>query len=293
MLIASRTPLRISFFGGGTDYPEYYERQRGAVVGMAINKYIYISLLRSVSFLDYRYRISYSKLETTDSVDDIKHPVVKAVLQTYGVDEPLDISIQSDLPANTGLGSSSAFTVGFVNLVATLQSTKQTKLDLARQAIHIEHTVLNERVGVQDQLHASYGGINRFDFEKNRFRITPLQISAENQELLSESLLLLYTGRTRHASQTLDEQLSSTVAKKLDRDLEHLLTLTDQAVTVLEGNNSAAMIREFGEMMHEGWLVKKRLSSKISNLGIDEIYEVAPGGSSPPDTEVPGADAVN
>jgi len=275
MLMSSRTPLRISFFGGGTDYPEYYERHRGAVVGMAINRYIYISLLRSESFLAHKYRVSYSRLEQTNSLEEIQHPVVKAVLKEFGVDQPLDIGIQSDLPASTGLGSSSAFTVGFVSLIAALRSVKLTKLDLARKAIHIEHVVLHERVGAQDQLHAAFGGINRFDFERNRFRITPLNMTAGCQELLSDSLILVYTGMTRHASQTLDEQMEATRAKKLDNELEKLLTLTDQAVDVLEGSRPEQMLTELGEMLHEGWTIKKQLSSKVSNARIDEAYEVA------------------
>ena len=273
--MSSRTPLRISFFGGGTDYPEYFERHRGAVVGMAINKYIYISLLRSESFLDYKFRVSYSKLEKVHAVDEIEHPVVRNVLQMFSVDRPLDIGVQSDLPANSGLGSSSAFTVGFLNLINAILSIRQTKLDLARKAIHVEREVLKERVGVQDQLHAAFGGINRFDFEKNRIRVTPLFMTADCQELLSDSLVLVYTGLTRHASATVKEQLDATVERKLDRGLEHLLTLTDQAVSVLEGSEPESMIKELGAMLHEGWMVKKSFSSGVSNEYIDDLYETA------------------
>ena len=273
--MCSRTPLRISFFGGGTDYPEYFERKKGAIVGMAINRYIYISLLQSISFLDYRYRLSYSKLEKTNRVDEIEHPVVRGVLKAFGVDRPLDISIQSDLPANTGLGSSSSFTVGFIHLINTLLGRQQTKLDLAREAIRVERDLLKERVGVQDQLHAAFGGINHFEFAKNRIRVTPLYMTTACQELLADSLVLIYSGLTRHASETLKEQLDATKEKKLDASLEQMLVLTEQAVAVLEGSDPDAMIRELGSMLHEGWMVKKSLSSRISNPKIDEIYEVA------------------
>ena len=172
-MIVSRTPLRISFFGGGTDYPEYFERARGAVLGMAIDKYIYISALRLTSVLDYKYRISYSKIETVSAISEIQHPVVRAVLDHHGLDQPLDISILADLPARSGLGSSSAFTVGFLNLVGTLRHQTMTKLDLARSAVYIERDVLGENVGVQDQYHAAFGGLNRFDFETGRTRLSP------------------------------------------------------------------------------------------------------------------------
>jgi D-glycero-alpha-D-manno-heptose-7-phosphate kinase len=204
MMIVSRTPLRISFFGGGTDYPEYFERARGAVLGMAIDKYIYISALRLASVLDYKYRVSYSKIEMVAAVSEIQHPVVRAVLEHHGLDQPLDVSILADLPARSGLGSSSAFTVGFLNLVGTLRHQMMTKLDLARSAVYIERDVLGENVGVQDQYHAAFGGLNRFDFETGRTRLSPIQMSGACQGALTSSLFLVYTGMTRFASVTLD-----------------------------------------------------------------------------------------
>jgi D-glycero-alpha-D-manno-heptose-7-phosphate kinase len=275
MLMTCRSPLRVSFFGGGTDYPEYFARRHGAVVGMAINKYIYITLLRSLSFLNYNYRVAYSKLELSQAVDEINHPVVRAVLKEYGVLDSLDIGVQADLPANSGLGSSSAFTVGFLHLIATLQGKALTKLDLARRAIHIERDVLCERVGVQDQLHSAFGGINRFDFERERIRITPLQMTTDCMQALTDSLVLVFTGLTRHASATLDEQLLATKEHRLDNDLQHLIVLANQSVNVLEGESPDRMLQDFGAMMHEGWLVKRALSKKISNPHIDELYDLA------------------
>ncbi|MDE3074327.1 MAG: GHMP kinase [Chloroflexota bacterium] len=275
MLISSRTPLRVSFFGGGTDYPEYYRRHRGAVVGMAINRYVYISALRLDSFLEYKYRVSYSRLEMVQSAEEVVHPVVREVLRHYRVQEALDINVMADLPARSGLGSSSAFTVGFINLVASLQGRSLTKLDLAREAIHVEQELLRERVGVQDQFHASFGGLNRFDFEDGRVRISPVQISGDCLAYLSASLLLLYTGLTRYASETLDEQMALTQGKKLDAELQHLLELTDQAMEVLEGSDPERMLNDLGRMMHEGWLTKRRLSSRVSSSEIDQLYEAA------------------
>ncbi|MEI7714276.1 MAG: kinase, partial [Rhodospirillales bacterium] len=193
MMIVARTPLRVSFFGGGTDYPEYFRRARGAVLGMAIDKYVYISALRLASILDYRYRVSYSRIETVTDAADIQHPVVRNVLAHYGVTEALDLSIMADLPAKSGLGSSSSFTVGFLNLIAALQKRQITKLDLARQAVFVERELLAENVGVQDQYHAAFGGLNRFDFEGARTRISPIQMSGDCLTALTGSLFLVYT----------------------------------------------------------------------------------------------------
>jgi D-glycero-alpha-D-manno-heptose-7-phosphate kinase len=275
MMIVSRTPLRVSFFGGGTDYPDYFNRSRGAVLGMAIDKYVYISALRISSILDYRYRVSYSRIETVAAASEIQHPVVRSVIDHYGVQEALDLSIMADLPAKSGLGSSSSFTVGFLNLVAALQKRQMTKLDLAHQAVFVERELLSENVGVQDQYHAAFGGLNRFDFERDRTRLTPIQMTSPCLGTLTTSLFLLYTGVTRFASATLEEQMEKTRSGASDRDLSHLLALTDQAVGVLESNDPAQMLTEFGAMLHEGWETKKKLSSKVSNPQIDGLYDAA------------------
>jgi len=275
MLIVSRTPLRVSFFGGGTDYPEYFERARGAVVGMAIDKYLYIAALRLSSILDYRYRVSYSRVETLAEADEIQHPVVRSVIRHFNVTEPLDLSVMADLPARSGLGSSSSFTVGLVNLVCALQKRQITKLDLARTTAFVERELLAENVGVQDQYHASFGGLNRFDFEANRTRITPVQMTAPCLAALTGSLFLVYTGINRFASEILVEQIERTRSGATDRDLSHLLALTDQAVETLESEDPVRMLADFGTMLHEGWETKKRLSSMVSNPEIDRLYDSA------------------
>ncbi len=273
MMIVSRTPLRISFFGGGTDYPEYFRRARGAVVGMAIDKYVYISALRLASVLDYRYRISYSRIETVSDAAAIQHPVVRNVIQHFAVEEALDLSIMADLPARSGLGSSSSFTVGFLNLVCALQRRKMTKLDLARTAVFVERELLRENVGVQDQYHAAFGGLNRFDFDGDRTRISPVQMTAPCLSALTSSLFLIYTGMTRFASATLDEQMARTREGKVEAELSHLLALTDQAVDVLECGAPERMLLDFGAMLHEGWQTKKKLSSRVTNPEIDRLYD--------------------
>ncbi len=266
MLITSRTPLRVSFFGGGTDYPEYYGHRPGAVVGMAAHQSLHLyQRVEARELLQYKYRISYRSLELVERCEDIKHPVVRETIQYCGVDDALDISIMADLPASSGLGSSSSFTVGLVNLLRTLQGRPTTRFDLGLSAIHIERDLLGERVGVQDQLHAAFGGLNRFDFEGKRIRISPLQLHSDVAARLMDSLYLIYTDIQRYASDTLDEQMAATSTNKIDRELSHLLTLTDQAVTVLEGADPDRALTDFGAMMHEGWMTKRTLSSKVSS----------------------------
>jgi D-glycero-alpha-D-manno-heptose-7-phosphate kinase len=275
MMTVSRTPLRVSFFGGGTDYPEYYERARGAVLGMAIDKYVYISGLRLTSVLDYRYRVSYSRIETVTDVRDLQHPVVRSVIQHFELLDALDLSIMADLPARSGLGSSSSFTVGLINLVHALQKRPITKLDLARNAVFVERELLHENVGVQDQYHAAFGGLNRFEFTSGRTRIEPVQMTAPCLAALTASMFLLYTGVTRFASETVEEQIERTRNHTVDNELSHLLALVDQAVDVLEGDDPDNLLNVFGAMLHDGWETKKRLSSKVSLPHIDALYDAA------------------
>lgn len=275
MLLTCRTPLRVSFFGGGTDYPEYIAQNRGAVLGMAIDKYVYISALKIGPFLDYKYRLSYSKHERVNQISEIEHPVVRAILSNYEYDQPLDISVLSDLPARSGLGSSSSFTVGFLNLISKILEIRQTKHDLAKKAISVERDMLLENVGLQDQHHAAFGGINRFDFYPKRTQISPVQISGNVLEELSESLFIVFTGIARYASETLDKQIENTKQKLITSELSHLLKLTDQAVDVLESDNSSGILREFGELLHESWETKRKLSKKVSTPAIDDLYTTA------------------
>jgi D-glycero-alpha-D-manno-heptose-7-phosphate kinase len=275
VLLSSRTPLRVSFFGGGTDYPEYFERHPGSVVGMAIDRYIYISTLRLTDIIDYKYRLSYSKLEKTSTRQELEHPVVRAVLDHYEVEEALDISIQSDLPAASGLGSSSAFTVGLINLITALKGISLTRLDLGRAAIHVERTLLQENVGVQDQLHAAFGGINRFDFVDGRIRITPVQMTMESLDWLTRSLVLVYTGRTRLASEAVAEQVAATREARIEQELGHLVSLSALAVDVLEGPDPEAMLKDFAALLNDAWQTKRQLSSAISSAEIDALHDAA------------------
>lgn len=273
VILSSRTPLRVSLFGGGTDYPEWFREHPGAVLGFTIDKYIYISALRMSTFVDYSYRVGYSRVETVQSVSEIQHPVVRAVLETEQFFEPMDYSIQADLPASAGLGSSSAFTTGFINLVSALEDKPRTKLELARKAIATEHDVLGERVGIQDQLHASFGGINRFDFVGEELSIKPIQVAGADLDRLADWMVLVYTGVKRSASATLDEQIENISAAKIDDELSAMVELVDRADALFQRASGDELARELAELLGESWELKKRFSGKVSTPEIDALYE--------------------
>ena len=275
MPLTTRTPHRISLFGGGSDYPDWFMRERGAVLGMAINKYVYVSALRLQDFLEYRYRVSYSRVETAHEVSAIAHPVVRAVLDHWQVRDPLDISVMSDLPARTGLGSSSSFSVGFRHLVAHLQGTPITRSELARDAVHVERVLLAERGGVQDQYHAAFGGFNRFDFNGTRVTVSPVQLSGAALRNFTDSCLLVYTGITRSASDVVASQVEATRAGTVDGPLRALVALVDAASAVIETTPTHELPSALAALLHEGWEAKKRLSSQISSTGIDALYDLA------------------
>jgi D-glycero-alpha-D-manno-heptose-7-phosphate kinase len=278
MMVAVRTPLRVSLFGGGTDYPAYFRRAPGAVIGFTIDKYIYLNALRLTSSVDYRYRLSYSRVENVDSIGAIQHPVVRAVLEHYGFDEPTDFSVQADLPAAAGLGSSSAFTVSVINLVSHLMGTPRTRMELAREAIHTEQVLLRENVGVQDQLHASFGGINRFDLCGDSFRIAPVNVAGRDLTVLADWMVLVYTGVKRHASAVAADQVKRTAAGMLDGELREMLAFVDVAQQILEdaARRDDAPSR-IGELLHHSWQVKKRLSPQVTAPEIDALYEFCRG----------------
>ncbi|MGU3559391.1 GHMP family kinase ATP-binding protein [Methylobacterium radiotolerans] len=273
MLTVTRTPLRVSLFGGGTDYPEYFERAPGAVVGMAIDKYIIIAALDLIGCQDYNYRLSYSKLEHCDNVAEIEHPVVREVLKHFEIDRRLDISIISDLPAaGSGLGSSSAFTVGFLRTVYALREQKPTKIELSKKAIEVEREILRENVGVQDQLHAAFGGINRFDFNGSAIRISPLQMSSAAMQQLNASMVLVHTGIARRATTTVAAQIAVTRARAIDKELSELYRLVEECVSLLEGGTTG-WLTQLGEMLSASWKIKRTLSRDVSNTVLDDLFE--------------------
>jgi D-glycero-alpha-D-manno-heptose-7-phosphate kinase len=271
----SKSPLRISFFGGGTDYPSYFHDNPGAVLGASIDKYIYIIALPMADFAEQRYRITYRIVEGVDRVEDIKHNVIRATLLEMGYDKPLNIAIISDLPGNSGLGSSSSFTVGFIALMEYLESRSITKFDLFKRAVHTERDLLKENVGIQDQIHAAFGGLNLYQFHKDELTIRPAQMATECRNALDRSLCLVYTGIQRHASATVQEQLKNTEEKKIQTDLTHLVKLCHDGLALLEGRNPQAMLCDFGKLVSEGWETKRRLSTSVTLPQIDATYDEA------------------
>tara|TARA_A100001015_G_scaffold319632_1_gene443133 strand:- start:7123 stop:8118 length:996 start_codon:yes stop_codon:yes gene_type:complete len=274
-MIISRTPLRVSFFGGGTDYPDFYLRSEGKVIGTAINKFVYVSLSKNGEFFDYKTRISYRVTELVNKKSDIKHPSVKACLDFLNVDEPLDINIFSDLPAKTGLGSSSAFTVGFLNALYALKGKIVNPKQLAEEACHVEQKIIKENVGSQDQFHSSFGGFNEIVFNKDSINVNPIPISNEKKNLLNCSWLMFYTGLTRFADKILNEQISKTKSKVNDENLIRMLEIEEEAKRVISDTSNKEFLKELSSLLNKSWNLKRSLSSKVSNNKIDQIYDLA------------------
>lgn len=275
MLIIAKTPLRVSFFGGGTDYADYFNEFSGAVLGTAINKYIYTIMLPMAGIAETKYRITYSSVETVNSINDINHHVIREVLKDKKYYDPMNIAIISDIPGGSGLGSSSSFTVGFVKLISYLQKRAITKLDLMREAVRVETQLLHENCGIQDQAHASFGGLNHYKFHKNDFSLHPVRMTTDCRNALNESMCLVYTGIQRSASKAVKEQVENTKEKKIIKELYHLYELCDEGARVLEGTNPNTMLNDMGKLLSEGWITKRSLSSTVSSPYIDEIYDEA------------------
>jgi D-glycero-alpha-D-manno-heptose-7-phosphate kinase len=206
----SKTPLRASFLGGGTDYPSHFQNHPGAVLGGTIDKYVYTSALPLAGIAEQRFRITYRTTESVSEINAIQHPVIREALRLYGWDKPINIATMSDLPGGTGLGSSSAFTVGFINLLHRMRGVELTRYELARHAIHMEQEILKENVGVQDQIHAAFGGLARYEFTANSFSIEPLRMTTDRLAMINRSMLLVYTGAQRNASAVLGTQEART-----------------------------------------------------------------------------------
>lgn len=271
-MILSRTPFRISFFGGGTDYPAWYSQHGGAVVAAAINHYCYLSCRRLPPFFEHRYRLAYSQLETTRSVDEIKHPAIRACLQHMQVPEGLEIHHDSDLPKQSGLGTSSSFAVGMLHALHRMRGESPSALQLAEEAIHVERVLCGENVGSQDQVTAAFGGLNRISFGRDgSLGVTPLALPDDRRTLFNQHLMLFFTGFSRIASDVVVEQLQNLPQR--ERQLREMGQMVDHAIDLLKAPRNS--LADFGRLMHEGWQLKRSLSSRISNGEIDEAYETA------------------
>lgn len=271
-MIITRTPFRISFFGGGTDYPAWYQKHGGAVLATTIDKYCYISCRHLPPFFEHNYRIVYSKIENVKEIAEIQHPAVRAVLGWSGNMNGLEIHHDGDLPARSGLGSSSSFTVGLVNALSALDGKYISKDELARQAIHIEQKIIGEHVGSQDQISAAFGGFNRIEFRRDdTLDISPIILGHERFSELENSLMLFFTGFSRYASEIAKTKIDN--LKNRQSELNKMKEMVDEAIEILR--NPRTPIDEFGKLLDASWTYKRTLSDKVSTPEIDRIYDEA------------------
>jgi D-glycero-alpha-D-manno-heptose-7-phosphate kinase len=271
-MIITRTPFRISFFGGGTDYPVWYEKNGGAVLSTTINKYCYISCRYLPPFFPYKFRIRYSFREETQTVNEIKHPSVRECLKFIDIKEGIEMVHTSDLPAQSGMGSSSSFTVGFLNALYALIGKIVGKKQLAIEAIHIEQNLMKENIGSQDQVAVAFGGFNKITFGgEEQVYVQPVTINSEKINLLQEYSMLFFTGFVRNASEIAGEQIRLINTKR--KYLTAMMEMVEKAVEIL--NSRTIEIEKFARLLHESWMIKKELSSLISTPQIDEIYDTA------------------
>lgn len=269
-MIITKTPYRISFFGGGSDFPSYYRKFGGCVIGSTINKFCYISLRELPPFFKNKHRIVWSKIQLPNTISEIEHPCIKGVLNYFKVKHGIEIHHQGDLPAFSGIGSSSSFSVGLINALMTLKDRKMNKKELGKLSLYIEQSILKEHVGSQDQMWASYGGMNFINFNKKNINIKKLSISKNNKKKLSNNLILFFTGKARFSGQ-IEKNKISRIEKNL-ATLEEMKNYVFYCKKILEKGSS---LDEFGKLLDNYWNLKKKLSKDVSNNLIDEIYEEA------------------
>lgn len=278
--VITQTPFRINFFGGGSDFPFYFNRHRGAVLGTTINKYLYVTVNSLERLLEKRIRLSYSKLEQTDEPEQIKHDVVRQVLINHrsmlngGF---LDIHSFADLPFHSGVGSSSAFAVGLLNALYLLHKIYHSPMEIAKEAIQIEREQLGLEGGWQDQIHAAYGGFNRIDFSNNQFTVTPICLPEDRLKSLESSCMFFFTGLTRDSSEVQRSVLqNSSKGESHDQYFHAMVKMVDEGLQILrESSKSKKMVQDIGSLLDRAWKVKKELSDSVSNSTIDEAYAAA------------------
>lgn len=270
-MVISRTPFRISFFGGGTDYPSWYKTHSGSVLATTINKYCYLTVRFLPPFFGDKYRLVYSKIENCQTIDEIKHPAAREIIRYLKIDKGLEIHHDGDLPARSGLGSSSAFTVGLLHALYALKGQMPNKHQLAKESIYLEQEVLKETVGSQDQALASYGGFNHITFHLDgEMSLSPVTLPPERIKELNDHLMLFYTGVSRTASDVAKSYVSNIENQK--RQLRIMQDLVDEAISILASNQD---IKGFGELLNESWQLKRTLSLTVSNSFVDGIYQQA------------------
>jgi len=271
-MIITKTPYRISFFGGGTDHPDWFQESGGKVLSTTFNKYCYITTRVLPPFFEHSHRIVYSKIESVSDINAIQHPSVREVLKYIGLNTGLEIHHDGDLPARSGLGSSSSFTVGILNALSALTGVYKSPHQLATEAIHIEQNLINECVGSQDQVAAAYGGFNEIEFNRDgSFLVEPLVVKKERLDDLNNHLMLFFTGVSRYSSEILTSQMTNLT--NCHSQMNELRSMVDEGASVLRNQNNS--LDDFGKLLDKSWKKKRSLSKLVSNNIIDEIYATA------------------
>jgi len=269
-LIISRTPYRISFFGGGSDYPEWYLKNDGTVISTTINKYVYVSCRKLNKYFNHNYRVSYSRVEEVKKIDQILHPAIRAILLNSKIKDGIEIHYDGDLPSKSGMGSSSSFVVGLLNVINYYQKNKLSKKTLAKKSFFIENNFLRENVGYQDQIAASYGGFNKINFSKKKeFVVNKIKLQKKFENAMNNNLFLVFTGIKRTAEKiagTYTSELNNKKKLNIKKILNHV-TIANKLI--LEDNPN-----DFGRLLNETWIEKKNLSPFVTNSNIDELYNL-------------------
>ena len=268
-MIITKTPFRMSFFGGGTDMPDYFKNKKGAVISTTFDKYCYVTARHLPPFFDYTTELVYSKIERISKLDDMVHPLVRNTMKYLDMHE-LRINYESDLPARSGLGTSSSFAVGMLNAFYSLKGKFASKERLAKDAIYIEREMCNEAGGWQDQIAAAYGGFNRIDFNGDNFSVRPILIGPERKKELNDNLLLFFTGFTRFSS---DVQKSNQSKEDKEKILDEMYKLVDEAEQILI--NDKISLDEFGKLLDKTWKLKRQTGNNVSTDSIDGLYDRA------------------
>lgn len=268
-MVITQTPFRMSFFGGGTDFEEFYNQYGGSVISTTFDKYCFVTVSHLPRFFDYKNQLTYRKIERTNSVDEIEHPAVREAMRYLDMHE-LRMVYEADLPARSGLGTSSSFVVGMLNAFYALKGKYADKMQLAKDAIYVERVLCRESGGVQDQIAVTFGGLNRIDFSLDGYVVNPVIISKERKQELNKNLMLFFTGFSRFSSDIAKGQEKATAEKT--NELKEMMKLVDDAQAVL---TSKGNLNEFGKLMDYAWKIKRAFTGEISNDSIDALYRKA------------------
>lgn len=260
----------MSFFGGGTDFTDFFNEHSGAVISTTIDKYCHVNVREMPDMYDYKTYLSYAQIEKVNSVDEIKHPAIRNAMKWLKL-EKICLNYDADLPSKTGLGTSSAFSVGLLNSLYTMQGITKTKRELADDAIYLERVLCMEDGGIQDQIAASFGGFNRIDFSRDGYTVTPLEFSEERKQKLNGNLMMFFTGLSRFSFEI--QKAAKHDMNKKTAELLEILKMVDIAENILI--NPSESLDDFGKLLNETWLIKRSISKKISTDTIDELYSVA------------------